>query len=116
MNKEDLFNLECCVNNLYKTCLTYYGLLKDKKHPLIKNITDVMDLLIDYKKTEKDRTYEENVKAYDRIHEIAYKNIEEIFDYDKKTDEENGIKTEPQKLEVGFKEKEEEEEEYIKNY
>jgi hypothetical protein len=113
VKKEDLFNLECCVNNLYKTSLSYYGLLKDKKHPYIKHITDIMDLLINYKKTEKERNYEENVKVYDEIHKVAYKNIEEIFDYDKKIDEENGIKTQPQKLEVGFKQIEEEE--YIKN-
>ena len=101
--RENLFNLECCVNNLYNTCLSYYKLLSEKESPFIKNITCIMDLLINYKKTEKERTYEENVKVYDEIHNLAYKNIQEIFEYDKKQDEEKGIKIEPQKLQVGYR-------------
>lgn len=101
--RENLFNLECCVNNLYNTCLSYYKLLSEKESPFIKNITCIMDLLIVYKKSEKERTYEENVKVYDEIHNLAYKNIQEIFEYDKKQDEEKGIKIEPQKLEVGYR-------------
>jgi hypothetical protein len=97
------FNLESSVINLYHIILQYYTLLKIKNHPMKQNMTDVMDLLINYRKTEKERTIEENTRQYDEIHSIAYKKIEEIFNYDQKIDEENGIKTEAQKLEVGYK-------------
>jgi len=105
------FNLESSVINLYHIALQYYTLLKIKNHPMKQNMTDVMDLLINYRKTEKERTIEENTRQYDEIHSFAYKKIEEIYNYDQKIDEENGIKTEAQKLEVGYKGQKEEDKE-----
>jgi hypothetical protein len=97
MLKND-FDFDVALSNLYRICLQYFSLLKEKEHPMIKHITDVMDLLIDLKKTEKERDLEENTKTFDKIHNIAYKNIEDIFNYDQKQDKEKGINTEPQKL------------------
>jgi hypothetical protein len=99
------FNLECSINNLYHISLQYYTLLKQKDHPMKKKITDIMDLLIGFRKSEKERTLEENTRLYDEIHNLAYKNIEEIYKYDEKIDQENGIDTTPKDLSLGFKDK-----------
>jgi hypothetical protein len=99
------FNLECSINNLYHISLQYYTLLKQKDHPMKKNITDIMDLLIAFRKSEKERTLEENTRLYDEIHSLAYKNIEEIYKYDEKIDQENGIDTTPKDLTLGYKDK-----------
>ena len=99
----DKFDLESAVNNLYHICLQYFTLLSKKDHPMKTHIALVMDKLIDYKKTEKERTIEENTKVYNGIHSFAYKTIENIFEYDKEEDLKNGIKNEPQKLSVGMR-------------
>ena len=105
------FDLESAVNNLYHICLQYFTLLSKKDHPMKTHIALVMDKLIDYKKTEKGRTTEENTGVYNGIHSFAYKTIENIFEYDKEEDLKNGIKNEPQKLSVGIKYEKKEEEE-----
>lgn len=96
------FDLELAVNNLYHICLQYFTLLCKKDHPKKSCIACVMDKLIDYKKTEKERSKEENTEVYNGIHSFAYKTIENIYEYDKEEDLKNGIKVEPQKLSVGF--------------
>jgi len=105
------FDLESAVNNLYHICLQYFTLLSKKDHPKKTDIALVMDKLIDYKKTEKGRTTEENTEVYNGIHSFAYKTIENIFEYDKEEDLKNGIKEEPKKLTVGIKYEKKEEEE-----
>lgn len=105
------FDLESAVNNLYHICLQYFTLLSKKDHPMKTNIALVMDKLIDYKKTEKERRIEENTKVFNGIHKFAYETIENIFEYDKEQDLKNGIKNEPQKLTVGMRIENKEEEE-----
>jgi len=97
------FDLESAVNNLYHISLQYFTLLCKKNHPKKSCIACVMDKLIDYKKTEKDRTKEENTNIYNGIHKFAYETIENIYEYDKEEDLKNGIKEEPKKLSVGIK-------------
>jgi len=86
-------------------------LLSKKDHAKKSDIALVMDKLIDYKKTEKERTKEENTEVYNGIHSFAYQTIENIFEYDKEEDLKNGIKNEPQKLSVGMRIENKEEEE-----
>lgn len=105
------FDLESAVNNLYHICLQYFTLLSKKDHPMKTDIALVMDKLIDYKKTEKKRTIEENTKVFNGIHKFAYETIENIFEYDKEEDLKNGIKNEPQNLTVGMRIENKEEEE-----
>jgi hypothetical protein len=97
------FDLEIAVNNLYHISLQYFTLLCKKDHPRKSDIALIMDKLIDYKKTEKERTKEENTEVYNGIHKLAYQTIENIYEYDKEEDLKNGVKIEPQKLSVGFK-------------
>jgi len=105
------FDLDLAVNNLYHISLQYFTLLCKKNHPKKNEIAYVMDKLIDYKKTEKERTKEENIEVYNGIHKLAYETIENIYEYDKEEDLKNGIKVEPQKLSVGIKVENKEEEE-----
>jgi hypothetical protein len=77
------FDLITSCHNLYHICLQYYSTLKRLEHPKINLITEVLDALISYKKNMDNQTYDENVKSYDQIHGIAYKNISSIYDYDK---------------------------------
>jgi len=107
------FDLESAVNNLYHISLQYFTLLCKKNHPKKSEIASVMDLLINYKKTEKDRTKEENTNIYNGIHKFAYETIENIYEYDKEEDLKNGIKVEPQKLSVGIKVEDKKEEEVV---
>lgn len=83
------------MKNLYTILMQYLEKLYHTKHPKIHLITEVLDLLI---KLQKER--EENVdteaedddtlfkKEFDEIHAIAFKNITEIYDYDKMVEEE----------------------------
>lgn len=77
------FDLINSCHNLYQICLQYYSTLKRLEHPKINLITEVLDLLISYKKNMDNQTYDENIKSYDQIHGVAYKNIQLVYDYDK---------------------------------
>jgi hypothetical protein len=68
------------MSNLYIILLQYYKTLTEKEHPLIKLITDVMDRLIELKKSEDK---ENLIETFDEIHSMAYNNITTIYDYDK---------------------------------
>jgi hypothetical protein len=105
------FDLESAVNNLYHISLQYFTLLCKKNHPKKSEIALIMDKLIDYKKTEKERTIEENTKVYNEIHSLSYKTIENIYEYDKEEDLKNGINKAPEKLSVGIKVENKEDEE-----
>lgn len=105
------FDLDSAVNNLYHISLQYFTLLCKKNHPKKTEISFIMDKLIDYKKTEKERTKEENTEVYNAIHKLSYETIENIYEYDKEEDLKNGIKVEPQKLSVGIKVENKEDEE-----
>jgi hypothetical protein len=76
------FDLNNSCDNLYHICLQYYSTLTKLKHPKIKLITNILDALIEFKKTKND-----NIKDYDIIHDMAYKNIQLIYDYDKEQKE-----------------------------
>jgi len=92
------FNLDSALTNLYHISLQYYTLLRAKDHPMKKLITDIMDKLIELKKSD-DSPITKKAK-YDEIHAEAYKNIETIYDYDKEQDEKNGISSEVGKLKI----------------
>jgi hypothetical protein len=77
------FDLNNSCHNLYQICLQYFSTLTKLKHSQIHLITVVLDALISLKKNMENQTYEENVKTYDQIHGLAYKNIQLIYDYDK---------------------------------
>ena len=97
--KIDNFNLEQGITSLYYISLEYYTLLKKKTHPKLELITDVMDKLIELKKN-KELSPESMKEIYDKIHSLAYKNIQTIYDYDKEQLEINGEKTEVLPLDV----------------
>jgi hypothetical protein len=82
-NSPKQFDLINSCHNLYQICLQYYSTLKRLEHPKINLITEVLDLLIYLKKNMDNQTYDQNVKTYDEIHGIAYKNIQLVYDYDK---------------------------------
>jgi len=105
------FDLDLAVNNLYHICLQYFTLLCKKNHPKKSEIASIMDKLIDYKKNEKERSKEENIGVYNGIHSLAYKTIENIYEYDKEEDLKNGINKAPEKLSVGIKIENKEDEE-----
>ena len=74
--------------------MQYLEKLHQTNHPKINLITDVLDLLIALQKekdenvdTEKEDDDELFKKEFDEIHSIAFKNITEIYDYDKEQDE-----------------------------
>jgi len=78
------------MKNLYTILMQYLEKLHQTNHPKINLITDVLDLLIALQKekdenvdTEKEDDDELFKKEFDEIHSIAFKNITEIYDYDK---------------------------------
>jgi len=78
------------MKNLYTILMQYLEKLHHNNHPKINLITDVLDLLIKLHKerdenvdTEKEEDDELFKKQFDEIHSIAFKNITEIYDYDK---------------------------------
>ena len=77
------FDLSNSCDNLYHICLQYYSSLKKLNHPKISLITDVMDCLIELKKSMKEGIKDDHMKTYDSIHGMAYKNIQDVYDYDK---------------------------------
>jgi uncharacterized protein YhfF len=42
-----------------------------------------MDCLIELKKSMKEGIKDDHMKTYDQIHGMAYKNIQDVYDYDK---------------------------------
>jgi len=82
------------MKNLYTILMQYLEKLFYSNHPKIHLITDVLDLLIALHKerdenvdTEKEEDDELFKKQFDEIHSIAFKNITEIYDYDKEQEE-----------------------------
>lgn len=84
------------MKNLYTILMQYLEKLHHNNHPKIHLITEVLDLLIKLRKekdenvdTEKEDDEELFKKEFDEIHAIAFKNITEIYDYDKEEEEKN---------------------------
>jgi len=74
------------MENLYIILLQYYTSLIKRNHPKVNLITDLLDNLIELKKTN---IKEEEAKTkFDEIHHKAYNNIEHIYEYDKVSEEE----------------------------
>ena len=74
--------------NLYTILLQYLKRLLDQNHPKIELIKTVLDALIILridKSIEDDN--EELTKRFNEIHTEAYKNINEIYEYDKQLEE-----------------------------
>jgi hypothetical protein len=82
------------LKNLYTILMQYLEKLIKLNHPKLNLITDVLDLLIKLRK-EKDECVDAEAeddeeifkRDFDEIHAIAYKNITEIYDYDKEQDD-----------------------------
>ena len=74
--------------NLYTILLQYLKRLLDKNHPKIDLIKTVLDALIILRidKSIEDNN-EELTKRFNEIHTEAYKNINEIYEYDKQLEE-----------------------------
>lgn len=72
------------MQNLYMILLQYYTTLVEKEHPMINLITDVMDKLINLKKTNPDNIQDE----FNKIHSLAYNNITTIYDFDQEKEKE----------------------------
>lgn len=84
-------DLEINMNNLYQICLKYYSSLKEKNHEKINLITEIMDDLIELKKSDiKDDKLLEN--KFLNIHGKAYDNINTIYDYNKEQNIDNDVK------------------------
>jgi hypothetical protein len=86
------------MKNLYTILMQYLEKLYHNNHPKIHLITEVLDLLLKLKKereenvdTEAEDDEEIFKKEFDKIHNRAFKNITEIYDYDKEQDEKNKL-------------------------
>ena len=75
--------------NLYTILLQYFKKLFEMKHPKIHLIQSPLDLLITLR---SDKTIEDKEdilqERFNEIHSIAYKNINELYEYDKQIEEE----------------------------
>jgi glutamine synthetase type III len=72
---------------LYTICLKYLSMLEEKAHPKINSIKNILDLLIKLKEDENKLNEQQKEKVFNEIHSKAYKNIEDIFEYDKEQEE-----------------------------
>ena len=83
-------DLELNMHNLYQICLKYYSLLKDNEHEKISLITEILDDLIELKKSNiKDDKELEDKFLF--IHGKAYNNINIIYDYNKEKNIDNDV-------------------------
>jgi hypothetical protein len=80
--------------NLYTICLQYLQQLVNKNHPKLHLITEVLDKLIELRRsrdenvdTEAEEDDENFRKNFDKIHDIAFKNINLIYDHDKEQED-----------------------------
>ena len=80
MNSEEILNQK--MMNLYKVLLDYYSFLSEKEHPKIPLITDIMDKLIELRKSQ-----EPSESEFQLIHSLAFNRIKEIYDFDAESQE-----------------------------
>lgn len=84
--QEQLKQIDENVNRLYMTLFDYYKGLKNINHPKINLLFAPMDQLIEIKKNKEiDGT--EYAKRWEEINALAFKNISEIYDYNKEEEE-----------------------------
>jgi hypothetical protein len=85
--QEELKQIDENVNRLYMTIFDYYKGLKTINHPKINLLCEPMDQLIEIKKN-KEINGTEYAKRWAEINALAFKNINEIYDYNKQIEEE----------------------------
>jgi predicted nuclease with TOPRIM domain len=74
--------------NLYTILLQYFKRLLAEKHPKIHLIQAALDGLITIRSDTSLEDNEELLKErFDEIHSLAYKNINELYEYDKQMEE-----------------------------
>ena len=79
--------IDAQISNLYFVCLEFYATLRSKNHPMINLISEVLDELIRIKKIENKDDEQYRLLFID-VNSKAYKNINDVYDYDKKIKDE----------------------------
>jgi len=91
--QEQLKQIDENVNRLYMTLFDYYKGLKTINHPKINLLCEPMDQLIQIKK-DKEINGTEYARRWSEINALAFKNINEIYDYNKEEEEKEKKKNE----------------------
>jgi len=90
MSDNPFSNVEINQNlyNLYTILLQYFKRLLEQKHPKIHLIQSALDALITLRSDKSLEDKEDLLQErFNEIHSMAYKNINELYEYDKQMEE-----------------------------